>query len=64
VNSYGGPLYTEVTSLLYDLPQRPNALSYVYGLGGKEFTPADAAAVLDGALKGAKDELVTYIGVR
>jgi pyruvate ferredoxin oxidoreductase alpha subunit len=64
VNAYGGPLFTEVTSLLYDLPQRPRVLSYVYGLGGKEFTPPDAATVLEGALKGAKDELVTYIGVR
>jgi pyruvate ferredoxin oxidoreductase alpha subunit len=64
VNSYGGPLYTEATSLLYDLPQRPRALSYVYGLGGKEFTPLDAAGVLEQALKGSKDELVTYVGVR
>jgi pyruvate ferredoxin oxidoreductase alpha subunit len=64
VNSYGGPLFTETTSLLYDLAQRPKVLSYVYGLGGKEFTPVDAATVLEGALAGSKDELVTYIGVR
>ncbi|MEO0073417.1 MAG: pyruvate ferredoxin oxidoreductase [candidate division WOR-3 bacterium] len=64
VNSYGGPLYTEVTSLLYNLPQRPTVLSYVYGLGGKEFTPDDAAEVLRGALAGTKPELVTYVGVR
>ncbi len=64
VNSYGGPLFTEVTSLLYDLPRRPKVLAYVYGLGGKEFTPTDGAAVLEGALRGAKEELVTYIGVR
>ncbi|MBM3314838.1 pyruvate ferredoxin oxidoreductase [candidate division WOR-3 bacterium] len=64
VNSYGGPLFTETTSLLYDLAQRPKVLSYVYGLGGKEFTPLDAAAVLEGALAGRKDEPVTYVGVR
>jgi pyruvate ferredoxin oxidoreductase alpha subunit len=64
VNSYGGPLFTETTSLLYDLPQRPKMLSYVYGLGGKEFTPLDAAMILEQALKGSKDELVTYVGVR
>ena len=44
VNAYGGALFTETTSALYDLPQRPKALSYVYGLGGKEFNPSDAAA--------------------
>jgi pyruvate ferredoxin oxidoreductase alpha subunit len=64
VNSYGGPLFTETTSALYDLPQRPKVLSYVYGLGGKEFAPEDAVGVLEQALAGAKDELVTYVGVR
>lgn len=64
VNSYGGPLYTEVTSLLYHLPQRPRILSYVYGLGGKEFSPEDAAEVLRSVLAGTKPELVTYVGVR
>jgi len=64
VNSYGGPLFTEVTSVLYDLPQRPKVLSYVYGLGGKEFAPEDAVKVLEEVLAGKKAELVTYVGVR
>ncbi|MEO0071760.1 MAG: pyruvate ferredoxin oxidoreductase [candidate division WOR-3 bacterium] len=64
VNSYGGPLFTEITSVLYDLPERPNVFSYVYGLGGREFTPEDAAGVLEAVLGGKKEELVTYIGVR
>jgi len=64
VNAYGGALFTETTSALYDLPERPKALSYVYGLGGKEFNPSDAAGILEQALAGRKDELVTYVGVR
>ena len=64
VNSYAGPLFTEVTSLLYDQPQRPKALAYVYGLGGKEFTPEDGVGILNQALAGKKDEFVTYVGVR
>jgi pyruvate ferredoxin oxidoreductase alpha subunit len=64
VNSYGGPLFTETTSALYDLAQRPKVLSYVYGLGGKEFSLADAATVLEQAYAGKKEDLVTYIGVR
>jgi pyruvate ferredoxin oxidoreductase alpha subunit len=64
VNSYGGPLFTELTSVLYDLPQRPKVFSYVYGLGGREFTPEDAIAVYEQVLSGKKDELVTYVGVR
>jgi pyruvate ferredoxin oxidoreductase alpha subunit len=64
VNSYGGALYTEAKAALYELDKRPAMLSYVYGLGGKEFSLVDAATVLEGALAGKKDELVTYVGVR
>ncbi len=64
VNSYGGPLFTEVTSLLYNVADRPKVLSYVYGLGGKEFAPEHAEKVLEQVLLGKKDELVTYVGVR
>ncbi len=64
VNSFGGPLYTETRAALYELDRRPAVLSYVYGLGGKEFSLVDAATALEGALAGTKDELVTYIGVR
>jgi pyruvate ferredoxin oxidoreductase alpha subunit len=64
VNSYGGALFTEATSALYDAPQRPKVLSYVYGLGGKEFSLADAATVLEQVHAGSKEDLVTYVGVR
>ncbi|MCX7731689.1 MAG: pyruvate ferredoxin oxidoreductase [candidate division WOR-3 bacterium] len=64
VNSYGGPLFTEITSVLYDLPERPKVFSYVYGLGGREFSPEDARMVYEQVLSGKKDELVTYVGVR
>ncbi|MGQ9708458.1 MAG: pyruvate ferredoxin oxidoreductase [bacterium] len=64
VNSYGGPLFTEITSILYDLAERPRVFSYVYGLGGREFTPEDAVAIYRQILSGSKDELVTYVGVR
>ncbi len=64
VNSYGGPLFTEITSVLYDAPKKPAVFSYVYGLGGREFTPEDAVTVLEQVLSGKKEELVTYVGVR
>jgi len=64
VSSYGGVLYTESKAALYELDKRPAMLAYVYGLGGKEFSLADATAVLEGAVAGKKDELVTYVGVR
>jgi pyruvate ferredoxin oxidoreductase alpha subunit len=64
VSSWGGALFTEIGSALYDLAERPKLLSYVYGLGGKEFSPEDAVGILEQALAGRKEELVTYVGVR
>ncbi|WP_425755289.1 pyruvate ferredoxin oxidoreductase [Ihubacter sp. rT4E-8] len=34
----GGPVFAETRSALYDLPQRPLAVNYVYGLGGRDVT--------------------------
>ncbi|MFH0925970.1 MAG: pyruvate ferredoxin oxidoreductase [bacterium] len=34
--AYGGPLFMEVRSALYDLKQHPEVVSYIYGLGGRD----------------------------
>ncbi|MCP4221251.1 MAG: pyruvate ferredoxin oxidoreductase [bacterium] len=34
--SYGGPLFNETRSALYELEQKPAVLPYVYGLGGRD----------------------------
>ena len=34
--SYGGPLFNEVRSALYDLEDRPIIFPYIYGLGGRD----------------------------
>jgi pyruvate ferredoxin oxidoreductase alpha subunit len=34
--SYGGPLFNEIRSALYDLENRPFVLPYIYGLGGRD----------------------------
>ena len=36
----GGPLFSEVRGALYDLEPRPRTVGYVYGLGGRDITPA------------------------
>jgi len=68
MSGQGGPLYAEIRSALYDLPERPVVTNYVYGLGGRDVTPdqihevfADAQeAIRNGRPKAA----VRYIGVR
>ncbi|HHV08601.1 MAG TPA: pyruvate ferredoxin oxidoreductase, partial [Firmicutes bacterium] len=34
-DGFGGPLFKDVRAALYDAPQRPPVVNYVYGLGGR-----------------------------
>jgi len=34
--SFGGPLFSEVRSALYDCEKRPKIVNYIYGLGGRD----------------------------
>jgi pyruvate ferredoxin oxidoreductase alpha subunit len=45
LSAFGGPLFNEVRSVLYDEAKRPIILSYVYGLGGREITPEEIEEV-------------------
>jgi pyruvate ferredoxin oxidoreductase alpha subunit len=36
--SYGGPLFNEIRSALYDLENKPFVFPYIYGLGGRDIT--------------------------
>ena len=49
----GGPLFAETRSALYDLPERPKAVNYVYGLGGRDVTIGTFEEIF-----GALDEIV------
>ncbi|MGI6722150.1 MAG: pyruvate ferredoxin oxidoreductase [Anaerovoracaceae bacterium] len=37
----GGPLFNEARNSLYDLPDKPYAINYIYGLGGRDITVED-----------------------
>lgn len=43
----GGPLFAETRSALYDLENRPKAINYVYGLGGRDFRVEDCTYIFD-----------------
>jgi len=34
--AFGGPLFTEVRSALYDFDRRPKVINYIFGLGGRD----------------------------
>jgi pyruvate ferredoxin oxidoreductase alpha subunit len=46
-SSFGGPLFTEVRSALFELDSRPKVISRIYGLGGRDFKVKDAIGVYD-----------------
>ncbi|MBE0478244.1 pyruvate ferredoxin oxidoreductase [Candidatus Aerophobetes bacterium] len=64
----GGPVFLEVRSSLYELNKRPQIISYIYGLGGRDVTVEHIKKVVDelsGIKKSGKVEnLVNYLGVR
>ena len=64
----GGPVFHEVRSALYPLSDRPEVISYVYGLGGRDLNTEDVEAVFDTlqgiAKTGKVEQTFDYITVR
>ena len=64
----GGPLFAETRSAMYDLPERPLAINYIYGLGGRDVTVDHFHQVFDAldevAACGETGEVYRYICVR
>ena len=64
----GGPLFAEVRSALFDLTEKPMAINYIYGLGGRDVRTTDIESVysaLDAIVEsGQAGETYRYLGVR
>lgn len=64
----GGPLFAETRSALYDCPQRPLMVNYIYGLGGRDVRVDSVKTVFDALEKIAADnapgEVYRYLDVR
>lgn len=68
LNAFGGPVFADVRAALFDLPQRPNVVNYIYGLGGRDLRPDHIKQVFADLrrLERGKEPLrkVAYLGVR
>lgn len=69
LSGFGGPVFGEVRSALYDAKQRPIVVDYVYGLGGRDTTLEHISSVYQELLTIQKTgevptQLVKYLGVR
>jgi pyruvate ferredoxin oxidoreductase alpha subunit len=47
VGAAGAPLFSDVRTAMYDQPGRPEIVSYVYGLGGRDLTVDQVAAIFE-----------------
>lgn len=68
MSAFGGPVFHEIRSCLYEMEQRPIVVNYIYGLGGRDIFPEDIESVFNNldtiASKGKADKLISYLGVR
>lgn len=64
----GGPLFAEVRSALYDTLEKPLAVNYIYGLGGRDVKTNDIASIYADleimAKTGVSGDTYRYLGVR
>ncbi|MEM4440323.1 MAG: transketolase C-terminal domain-containing protein [Desulfurococcaceae archaeon] len=65
-----GPLYLDVLATIYTSKNKPLAVNYVYGLGGRDLPPSTVARMIDQLLDDLKrgyipeEERVRFLGVR
>ncbi len=68
IDSFGGPLFDEVRSAMYDLKTRPQTINHIFGLGGREINLEMIEGVYtqmqDIAQTGTIPQVVNYLGVR
>jgi pyruvate ferredoxin oxidoreductase alpha subunit len=64
----GGPLFAEVRSACYDLPNKPKMINFIYGLGGRDVQEDNLSFVYDELKKiittGDAGELYRYLALR
>lgn len=67
-STIGGPVFNEIRSALYESPNKPVAMGFVYGLGGRDVGLDDIRGVYEKTLKAVKtgktEEYFAYVGVR
>jgi len=64
----GGAVYHEVRHVLYDAETHPVIVNYIYGLGGRDYSPRELHQVYEDLLQISKsghvEKQVSYLGLR
>jgi len=65
---FGGPLFTEIRNALYGVPNPPEIIDFIYGLGGRNITIDELKLAFKKAVDIPKqvkvENIVDYLGVR
>ena len=65
---FGGAVFNEVRSALYEKEQRPVIVNYIFGLGGRDTSPNDLRKIFEELLRikktGQVETQVHYLGLR
>jgi len=67
LNSFCGPLFSEICTCLYESEKKPALMNFIYGLGGREVREEDIETVFEELFKIEKQGKTVntkYIGVR
>lgn len=66
--AFGGPVFTEIRSALYDAEYKPLIINFIYGLGGRDIFPVDIEQAFlkaeETAQKGRVEKHIDYLGLR
>ncbi|MEE9457408.1 MAG: transketolase C-terminal domain-containing protein [bacterium] len=66
--AFGSPTFMELRSALYEVPERPPVINYIYGLGGRDTGPDLLEQAFEEGLRVARtgkiEQHVSYLGVR
>lgn len=63
-SAQGAPLYTEVSSAMFDSAVKPKMVNYIYGLGGRDITVDEIGDIYNKLKNIGKIPKVNYLGVR
>ena len=64
MNSFGGPVFMELRSALYEQSPRPQLVNFVYGLGGRDINVSEITEVIKDLSLDKIKKPVNYLGVR
>ena len=63
-SSQGGPLYTEITSAMFERGVTSSVCNYIYGLGGRDICVEELMSIFTDLQKPQQKNVINYLGVR